>query len=520
MTFTSASYALFLPCVALLYFCVPRWLPRGGARAQNAVLLAASVCFCLSYCKKSNFFLPILVLAASTVFTFWMARGLARAQGKKRRALLAAALCACVGVLAFFKYFNYAVPSLLGDALSGGLKLALPVGISFYTFAVISYLVDVYRGDLPACESFLNYAAFVSFFATLTSGPICRAQKLLPQLAAERRFDAQRACDALRLMLFGFFKQIAIANVLGLYVNQIFRSSEALASYSGFTLLFAACLYALELYFEFAGYSEIARGTALLLGLEVPVNFKTPYFATNFSGLWSRWHISLTTWLQDYIFMPLVWSRWTSRLPLIGKKISKPPMISSVALVFILSGFWHGSTLPFVVWGCLQALYRVGEELLHQWYRKPAKKPKPLVRFCKSAAVFCLWSASLVFFRVGLMEDGTVRDGFSLLGRQFTGFSLSRFAAETSAAVQAGFYTKPFMVTVYFAFLLFVLFLGGLADWKQCFQEKDRPISLALARQKAWVRWACYYVLIGCILAAYVMQSGGFGTVSFAYANF
>ncbi len=512
MTFTSVGYAAFLCCAAFVYYFAPR-------RAQNGVLLTSSVVFYLLNLPSSGAlwqrFLPLLVLGASTAFSFYMAKEIEKSEGKKRRNLTAAAVIFCVAVLAIFKYYNYFVPTVLG--ITSFARLALPLGISFYTFATISYLVDVSRGDMAAEKSFVAYAAFVSFFGTITSGPICRAQKMLPQLAAPRDFSAQKICDALRLMLFGFFKQIAIANVLGLYVNVIFGNT---ALYGGFTLTFTAILYALQLYFEFAGYSDIARGTALLLGLDIPVNFKTPYFATNFSGFWSRWHISLSSWLQDYIFMPLVWGRWTSHLPVIGKKVTKPPMISSVALVFILSGFWHGNTLPFVFWGCLQAFYRVGEELLHQWYKKPAKKPKLPLRVFKTVCVFILWMESLVFFRIGLLPEGTVGQGFSFLANQLRGLSISRFADEVFTAVQSGFYAKPVMVFGYFAFLLIVIFIGIYTDWLQCFRCKDAHIALRVAALKPIARWGVYYGLILLILVAFVMQSGGFGTVSFAYANF
>ncbi|MEG1381922.1 MAG: MBOAT family O-acyltransferase [Ruthenibacterium sp.] len=512
MTLTSVGYLLFFAVVAVCYYLVPK-------RAQNAVLLLGSLCFYGFGLPKSGALwlrlLPLFILISSTVFTFVMGKIIADSTEKKRRIATASSIFICVLVLAVFKYYNFFVPSVLG--FTSFAKLALPLGISFYTFASISYLVDVSRGDMPAATDFVAFAVFVSFFATITSGPICRAQKLLPQLAAPRNFDEKRTVDALRLALFGFFKQIAIANVLGLYVNQIF---EHLDKYTGFTLTFAAFLYAIQLYFEFAGYSDIARASALLLGIDIPVNFKTPYFATNFSGFWSRWHISLSTWLQDYIFMPLVWGRWTSHLPLIGKKITNPPMISSVALVFIISGFWHGNTLPFVLWGCLQAVYRVGEELLHKWYKKPQKKPKFLLRAFKTVCVFILWAESLVFFRIGLLPNGTAHMCLQTLAKQLRGVSFSAFLTDTFGAIQSGFYVKPFMVAGYCAFILIVLSIGFYTDWLQCFRQKDKHISLQVATLKPLARWGVYYGLTLLIFAAFIMQSGGFGTVSFAYANF
>ena len=508
MTLSSAGYALFLPLAALAYYLVPK-------RLQNAVLLLAS---CLFYgFSLGGHPLSAAVLALHVVFTYFMARRIGAAPAARKKRLAALAVISVTAVLAVFKYYNALMPTLLGAAGGSLAKLAFPLGISFYTFATISYLVDVARGDMEPETDLVAYAAFVTFFGTITSGPICRARQMLPQLREARRWDAQRGADALRLILFGLFKWIAVANVLGLYVNQIFENS---AAYHGLTLIFAAALYALQLYFEFAGYSDVARGTALLLGLEIPVNFKTPYFSTNFSAFWNRWHISLSSWLQDYIFLPLVWGRWTSRLPLVGKRVENPPMLSSLVILFFVSGFWHGNSLPFVAWGLLQALYRVGEELLHRFYKKPKKRPGLPLRLFKTAGVFCLWTASLVFFRVGLLPGGTVTDALSYLGRQFTGWSAAAFFADTSAAVQAGFYARPIMVAAYFVFLAAVLAIAFFADWCQCFRHRDQHISLALAKLRPAARWAVYYLLIGCILAGAVMQSGGFGTVSFAYAGF
>lgn len=507
MTFTSAVFPLFFAAVCVCFF-----LARG--RGQAAVLFAASAVYYLAGSASDTpwrTILPVAVLYASAAFSFFCARAIERAQGGRRKRLTAFAVTVSLVVLAFFKYCNFFLPTVFG---ASAVSIALPLGISFYTFASVSYLVDVSRGDMPAERSFLHFAAFLTFFATITSGPICRARTLLPQMHEDRRFAPKRAADGLRLCLFGAFKWVAAANVLGLFVNEVF---ENISGYGGATLASAAVAYAMQLYCEFSGYSDVARGLALILGYELPVNFKTPYFATNFSGFWNRWHITLSTWLQDYLFMPLVWGRWTSRLPVIGKRVTNPPMISSVAIVFFVSGFWHGNTLPFVVWGILQAAYRVGEELLHRFYKKPKKRPGAPLRIFKTVSVFLLWTASLVFFRVGLLADGSL----GLCGTFFARlFAPGSFAADVSRAVQNGFYAKPVMVAAYFAFLLVVLAIVVWADWVCCFRDKDRHIALRIAGWKLPARWAAYYVLIGLTLAGYIMQSGGFGTVSFAYGNF
>ncbi len=520
MVFTNISYIVFLLCVVILYNTVAK-------KMQNTLLFFASLFFyALNLPFGQNIpiyktLLPIIALFANIVFTFYMAHAIQKASGKKRLGNLIKCIVSCVLVLCVFKYYNAFAPTMLGLFNLSFTSIALPLGISFYTFATISYVIDVYRKDMECENNFIRYAAFVTFFGTITSGPICRAQEVLPQMKQQKQLTPQLAKDALRLMLFGYFKWIAIANVLGLYVNTIFESSKTLQQYSGLTLMLTAFLYALQLYFEFAGYTDIARASARLLCIEIPVNFKTPYFATNFSSFWAGWHISLSSWLQDYIFMPLVWSRYTSKITIIGKKLGdKPPVISSVAIVFIISGFWHGNTLPFVVWGILQAVFRVGEELMHKWYKKPVKNPKLPLRIFKTSCVFILWSASLVFFRIGLMDNGTVQDAFSYLARIFSGISIQNFINQTSSAIFAGFYTRNFMAIAYIIFVIFVVGIGVWCDKIERFNNKGKYIHTVIATKPTAVRWFCYYVIIICIIAGFVMQSGGFGTVSFAYAQF
>ena len=250
--------------------------------------------------------------------------------------------------------------------LHGWRAVAMPLGISFTSFAAIAYLIDATRGDCEVETSFIRLALFLNFFATVTQGPICRAGALLPQLSAEHRFDAARTVRALRLYALGLFKYIAVADVLNMVVDTVFPHY---ADYSAPMLILTAVMYTFYLYFSFSGYSEISRATGLVLGLDLPENFKTPFYATNFSGFWSRWHISFSSWLQDYLFMPLAWAD-------LGR-FGRLPTELCVFCVFFASGFWHGSTAPFIIWGLLQAVYRVGEELLHRRFGKPKKARHP-----------------------------------------------------------------------------------------------------------------------------------------------
>lgn len=515
MSLSSLGYFTLLPIVIATFYLVP-------AKLQNLVLFLSSIVF-ISFALPTGtqWFVPLVALGTVTTFIFLIAKRLPHSTHKKF--LLIFGVGSCIGLLAIFKYYNAVLPLLFGANIFqlGAEKLALPLGISFYSFASIGYLVDVYRGDILPETSLLRFSVFTGFFATISSGPICRGASLLPQLQKPHRFDANRTGQALRLFALGLFKKVAVSDVLALYVNQVF---EHYAQRGGLSLFLGAVGYSFVLYFDFCGYSEMARASALLLDIQIPENFKTPYFATNFSGFWSRWHISLSSWLQDYLFMPLVWGRWTSHLPIIGKKVLNPPMISSVAIVFLISGFWHGSTFPFVVWGILQACYRVGEELLHRFYGKPKKNPSFSLVLWKRASVFLLWSASLVFFKMGSSTTGnglpfSIADGFQYLGGIFSQLSPQRFIQEFLLDIQQGFYAKPIMVIGWILFVSATLCFAFWLDWTRN-KQKNKGIELVIAAQNPRLKWFIDYTLIIGILVGLIIQNGGMNAQGFAYANF
>ena len=521
MSFQSLSYFAFLPLVALLYL---KLVPK---KWQSGVLFAASLVFYWWNRPSSDAFggfwpvLPIALLLLCSFFLWRLALALEQAQAKRRSHLVWAGIGILLAVLAVFKYFNLLLPVL--PIAPGVLHLLpFPLGISFYSFAAISYLVDVSRGDMPAEKSFINLAAFLCFFGTITAGPICRARLVLPQLHQEHRFVAERTVRALRLFALGLFKKVAVADVLMMYVSPVFGD---IAGHGGPALLLATVFYTLYLYFDFLGYSEMARASALLLGLEIPENFKTPFFATNFSGFWSRWHISLSSWLQDYLFTPLVWAD-ASRIPLLGKKIQRFSPVFCVFCVFFISGFWHGSTLPFVVWGLLQGLYRAGEEIAHQKLGKPKRKAPKHVLWAKRAGVFTLWSFGMVFFAMGSNvgaaagESRSIADAFAILSGYFRGWSPARFASESWQAILSGFYAQNLMAIAWVLFLTLTLSLAFWLDTKRNFQFKNKDEERVLAAQKPLVRWVLYYALVLFIFAGLVMQNGGFAGGSFAYGGF
>ncbi len=374
MSLQNFSYFFFLAITICLYLHLPK-------KAQTPVLALASAYFyganllstydaaISSGTSALNAAFALVLSAAVVLFTavfVWRtAIALATAQGAQKQRILRVGVLTLLFVLALFKYYNLSpLPTLFDGSVLA--SLPFPLGISFFTFAAIAYLVDVARGDCAAEQNLLHVGVFLFFFATATSGPICRGASILPQLREEHRFDAQRTTRALQLFALGLFKKIAIADALALVANEVFGN---LTGYGAPMLLLALVFYTFQLYFDFAGYSDLARASGLFCGLHLPENFKTPFFATNFSGFWARWHISLSSWLQDYLFMPLAWADLT-RAPKCLQKLLKNaehlPVELCVFLVFFVSGFWHGNTLPFVIWGVLQGIYRVGEELLHR----------------------------------------------------------------------------------------------------------------------------------------------------------
>ncbi len=527
MSFQDFSYFLFFGLLAAVYLNAPK-------KAQTPLLLAGSLVFygvnlwdgyraAPGAAAAFRTGVTVGIVAFTVLFVHAAANRLAARPKEQRGGLLRAAVITLLAVLAVFKYYGLTpLPTLLAGTVLE--KLPMPLGISFFTFAAIGYLVDVARGDCAAETRLSHTAAFLLFFGTVVSGPICRGGRLLPQLDREHRFDETRTVNALRLYALGLFRKAAVADALGLLVNEVFADLDG---YGAPMLLLALVLYTLQLYFEFSGYSDMARATGLLLGIELPENFKTPFFATNFSGFWSRWHISLSSWLQDYLFMTLAWAD-VAKTPLLGKRLAKKyehfPVEFCVFTVFFASGFWHGSTAPFVIWGLLQAVYRVGEELLHRRFGKPRRKGVPArTLWAKRAAVFGLWTFSMIFFRVGSGPDtSSLADCGRFLAGLCRGWSPARFVTELWGAIGAGFYAHTLMQLAYIAFLAFGLFVGFYLDSQRFFHFKDKGDEVVLAGQKPVIKWVIYYALVLGILVGLIIQNGGFGAASGfgAYANF
>ncbi len=349
MLFNSFEYAIFLPIVFLLYWFVF----NKTIKLQNLFLLIIGYIFYGWWDWRFLF-----LIAFSTIFDFTIGILLEKTTELQKRKLLFAASCIVnIGLLGFFKYFNFFIDNFISSFESIGyhipavsLKIILPVGISFYTFQSLSYTTDVFRRKMKPTTDFVSFAAFISFFPQLVAGPIERAFNLLPQFHKKRLFDLNLAVKGMRQILWGLFKKIVIADTLSTYVDAIFNSYEVLP---GSTLLLGAIYFAVQIYCDFSGYSSIAIGTARLFGFTLLQNFSYPYFSTNVSQFWGKWHISLTSWFRDYVYIPMG-----------GSRGSLTKTIFNTLFVFALSGFWHGANWTFVIWGLLNGLYLIPNLIL------------------------------------------------------------------------------------------------------------------------------------------------------------
>ena len=341
MLFNSPEFLVFLPIVFGLYWFVT----HRHLRAQNLLLLVASYIF---YGWWDWRFLGLIAL--STLVDYFVGIRIEEADDRQRKKRwLWVSLAVNLGILAYFKYANFFIENWITawDGLgvtmhASTLQVILPVGISFYTFQTLSYSIDIYRGNLKATRDPIAFAAFVSFFPQLVAGPIERATNLLPQITSPRKFTYEQGRDGMRLILWGMFKKVVVADSCAPYVDMCFDNPEA---FSGATLILGAILFSFQIYGDFSGYSDIAIGTAKLFGFELMTNFKFPYFSRDIAEFWRRWHISLSTWFRDYLYIPLG-----------GSRVSKPKAIRNVFVIFLVSGFWHGANWTFIVWGGIHAL--------------------------------------------------------------------------------------------------------------------------------------------------------------------
>ncbi len=355
MIFNSLDFAVFLPIVFALYW----FFAQNNLRLQNALVVVSSYFF---YGWWDWRFLSLILF--STLVDYAVGLALHKEENQaKRKVLLYTSIFVNLGFLGFFKYYNFFLDNFItafsffgSEIQANSLTIILPVGISFYTFQTLSYSIDVYKRKLEPTKDFVAFAAFVSFFPQLVAGPIERATNLLPQFYKKRSFDYTQAVDGMRQILWGLFKKVVIADNAAKLANNIFNNSQETQQFifggalfeplSGSTLLLGAFFFAFQIYADFSGYSDIAIGTSRLFGFDLMRNFAFPYFSRDIAEFWRRWHISLSTWFRDYIYIPMG-----------GSQSSTKTKIINIFVVFIVSGFWHGANWTFIVWGALNALY-------------------------------------------------------------------------------------------------------------------------------------------------------------------
>lgn len=384
MLFNSMQFLFYFIVVTSLYFLLPhryRWL----------MLLIASCYFYMAFVP-----VYILILGFTIVIDYFAGIFLENAEGRKKRLWLIASLVANIGVLAVFKYYNFLNDNLTVLLHGAGwenpiphLSILLPIGLSFHTFQAMSYTIEVYRGHQKAERNFGIYSLYVMFYPQLVAGPIERPQNLLHQFYEEHHFDYNRVIDGLKLMLWGFVKKLVIADRLALYVDAVYNNAD---QHSGITLIVATIFFAFQIYCDFSGYSDIAIGAARVMGFKLMRNFNRPYFASSISEFWSRWHISLSTWFKDYLYISLG-----------GNRVSIPRWYFNLFFVFLVSGLWHGANWTFIVWGALNGAYLVAalvrDRILQSIGVNKMPANKGLWKFINIVVTFVLILFSWIFFR-------------------------------------------------------------------------------------------------------------------------
>lgn len=484
MLFNSVAFAIFLPIVFIAYWL----LARKGYKIQNSLLLVASLYFYASWDWRF-----LLLLTTSIILGYYSGLLIHNSGSERsRKSFLWISVFINLAFLGFFKYFNFFTESfsdalgLLGiDAGVSTLKIILPVGISFYTFHGLSYIIDIYNKKIKPEGNFVNYALFVSYFPLLVAGPIERATHLLPQLDKVRSFNYSHAANGLRQILWGLFKKIVIADNCAEYANIIFNNHQ---DHSGSTMLVGALLFTFQIYGDFSGYSDIALGVSRLFGIELLRNFAYPYFSRDIAEFWRRWHISLSSWFRDYVYIPLG-----------GSKGGIWMKIRNTFAIFLLSGFWHGANWTYVAWGALNAIYflplmisgknRNNIEIVAKGKALPDFKELLLI-----LSTFTLTLFAWIFFRAE-----SIGDAATIIGEIFS----------TSLFTTPSFYGAEKILPLIFLLIIFVV-----VEWRG--RERDFAImDMGLKRSRRY-RWSLYMIIL---LTIYLF--GNFSSnIEFIYFQF
>lgn len=491
MLFNSFSFLLFFPIVTILYFVLPhkyRW----------ALLLAASSIFYMA-------FIPvyILILICTIVVDYFAAIYIDRSDGLKKKIYLNVSIVATCLILFVFKYFNFFAGSVNSFAHFFNLNysidilnIILPIGLSFHTFQSLSYVIEVYRGKQKPERHFGIYSLYVMFYPQLVAGPIERPQNLLHQFWEEHHFEYNRVVDGLKLMAWGLFKKVVIADRLSMFVNEIYNSPD---KHNPVTLAIATVFFAFQIYCDFSGYSDIAIGSARVMGFKLMQNFNRPYFSKSISEFWKRWHISLSTWFTDYLYISLG-----------GNRVPKWRWQFNLFFTFLVSGLWHGAKWTFVIWGALNGFYLIFSLWMNYFrnkffHRTKIDKNAHWLKYPRIIITFVLTCFAWIFFRAN-----SVNDALHIANSLFAGvLNLKIFNfVEFSRMLEKGAFNysiSDFALSIIFVTLMIVI---------QMYQRRGR-ISEMLSSKPIWLKWTVYYAFVLVIIIF-----GVYGKQEFIYFQF
>lgn len=479
MLFNSLSFLLFFVAVFIIYWILPH-------RARWVLLLVASYFFYA--CWNPAY---LLLIFGATLVAYVFGR-LIEIDSHRKKLWLICCLVLSFGALIYFKYLDLFGQSANGLFAYFGVSLniplfniLLPIGISFQTFQNVGYAIDVYRGTIKSEKNFFRYALFAAYFPQLVAGPIERASHLMPQLAQKHTFSYSETTLGLRMMLIGFFKKVAIADTIAIYVDIVYNNLDS--GFTGFALMVATFLFAFQIYCDFSGYSDIAIGASKTFGIQLVTNFKSPYCATNPQDFWRRWHISLSSWFQDYVYIPLG-----------GSRVRVPRYILNLLITFTISGLWHGASWNFVIWGALHGLLIAGYVLIKRVRKRKSVAEKNESshlgfpkRILSTIVTFILVDIAWIFFRANSFEDACY-----IFQHLFSGWEFN-LAFFKSQLLLMGFDKSSLIFVVC---LLAVLFVIDLINYRQ-------PIAEVIGRQKLIVRWSIYLLGSVTIILAFMFTA-------------
>ena len=469
MLFNSIAFLLFFPIVCVIYFSIPPQM----IRARNLLLLIASYYFYMNWQPAYA-----LLLLTSTFVTYIAALGIGCFENRRKKKIcLVSSLVLNLAILFLFKYYNFLSSNISMGLEACGLKidipefgLILPVGISFYTFQALGYSIDVYRGTTKVERDFVTYALFVSFFPQLVAGPIERSNNLLPQFKQQHRFDYEAVLSGVKLMVWGYFMKLALADRCGIYVDAIFNNVD---KHNGGSYLVASLLFPFQIYGDFAGYSLIAIGVARVMGFRLMENFRRPYFATSVGEFWHRWHISLSTWFKDYVYIPLG-----------GNRVGKLRNYFNLLVTFVISGVWHGANWTFFFWGTLHGVLLCIEKALGIGKQKFTG----IIKFFHWAITFVLVCLAWILFRANNLSDAMM--------------------------VIKGIFTNPGVPKPEYANFIAIGMAMTILLIKEFADEYQWPVRVA--DSKSWIVRHVYLVM----MIAYIILFGVLGGDQFIYFQF